>query len=299
MLAAVLAGYASLASYRPVGTRDAGASPTELASPSAPRFSPGGPDAEDYGARDGYPIDDRSTCCSTPFLIGSSSHLDQVFEGRLVRRATTPSTLARAASEPAVRYEYRGQMFTLEDYLTRHPSTGLLVARGDTILIERYQYARHDRHRFTSASMAKTVTAMLVAVAEGRIRSVDDPAAAYVSALAGTEYGHTSLRHLRQMSSGVRFVEEYSGRDDVSLLAAYTFRQQVGAGGLDAVMAFNVREAPSGMKFAYAFVETRCSASSGRRWSGGQSPTTCTRRSGSRWGQKPTPRGSSTVRARR
>ena len=39
--------------------------------------------------------------------------------------------------------------------------------------------------------MAKTVTAMLVGIAieEGRIRSVDDLAAAYVAALAGTEYG--------------------------------------------------------------------------------------------------------------
>ena len=91
----------------------------------------------------------------------------------------------------AVRYEYQGHTFTLEDYLTRNPTTGLLVARGDTILIERYQYARHDRHRFTSWSMAKTVTAMLVgtALAEGRIHSVDDPAAAYVPALAGTEMG--------------------------------------------------------------------------------------------------------------
>ena len=61
--------------------------------------------------------------------------------------------------------------------------------------------------------MAKTVTAMLVGIAidEGRIRSVDDPASAYVPALAGTEYGRTSLRHLLQMSSGVRFLEVYSG----------------------------------------------------------------------------------------
>ena len=60
--------------------------------------------------------------------------------------------------------------------------------------------------------MAKTVTAMLVgiAIAEGRIRSVDDPAAAYVPELAGTEYGRTSLRHLLQMSSGVRFSEDYT-----------------------------------------------------------------------------------------
>jgi CubicO group peptidase (beta-lactamase class C family) len=47
--------------------------------------------------------------------------------------------------------------------------TGLLIARGDTILVERYQYARNDRHRFTSQSMAKTVTSVLVgiAIAEG------------------------------------------------------------------------------------------------------------------------------------
>ena len=259
VLAAVLVGSASLAPTDLCDALASGASSTEPASPSAPRFAPGGPDAEDYGASDGYPIGDRSTFLSTPFLVGSSSHLDQVFEGRLVHRATTPSPLARAASEPAVRYEYQGHTFTLEDYLTRNPTTGLLVARGDTILIERYQYARHDRHRFTSWSMAKTVTAMLVgtALAEGRIHSVDDPAAAYVPALAGTEYGRTSLRHLLQMSSGVRFVEEYSGRDDVSLLVAYTFRQQVGAGGVDAVAPFNVREAPSGKKFSYASSETQ------------------------------------------
>jgi len=46
--------------------------------------------------------------------------------------------------------------------------------------------------------MAKTVTAMLI----------------------GTEYGGTSLRHLLEMSPGVRFVENYSGRDDVARLFA-------------------------------------------------------------------------------
>jgi CubicO group peptidase (beta-lactamase class C family) len=86
---------------------------------------------------------------------------------------------------------------------------------------------------------------------------VDAPAAAYVPVLAGTEYGRTSLRHLLPLSSGVRFVEEYSGRDDVSLLVAYTFRQQVGTGGVDAVTPFNGREAPSGTKFAYAAAATQ------------------------------------------
>ena len=263
VLAAVGAGCTSPSA---TGARDGIGSESSSAEPSAPsalRFAAGGPDAEDYGASGGYPIGDRATCyrgssVALAFFVGCYSHFDQVYEGRLVRRATTPSPLARAASEPAVRYEYQGQTFTLDDYLARNPATGLLVARGDTILIERYQYARLDRHRFTSWSMAKTVTGMLigVAIAEGRIRSVDDPAVAYVPALADTEYGRTSLRHLLQMSSGVRFIEEYSGPDDVTRLVAETFRQ-VGAGGVDAVTPFNVRAAPSGTRFYYASVETQ------------------------------------------
>src|SRR6185295_6300757 len=75
----------------PPGSRDAGAS-----GPSAgpgPRFAAGGPDAGD-------PIGDQSTYFSLPFLVGSQSHLDHVFEGRIVRRAPTPSPLGRAAAEP-------------------------------------------------------------------------------------------------------------------------------------------------------------------------------------------------------
>ena len=108
--------------------------------------------------------------------------------------------------------------------------------------------------------MAKTVTAMLVGIAidEGRIRSVDDLAAAYVPELAGTEYGRTSLRHLLQMSSGVRFNEDYR-RDfvsrDVLQLILDTYAR-LGPGGVGAVTSFNDRERSAGTKFSYSSVET-------------------------------------------
>src|SRR5262249_42643679 len=210
------------------------------------------------GANDGYPMGDPWTFYTLPFLVGSHSHLDEIFPAHTVRRAATPSRLERSAAEPTVRYQYEGETATVDDYLGRHLATGLLMARRDTILLERYQYGRNDRHRFTSWSMAKTVTSMLIgiAIAEGRIRSVDDPASAYVPDLAGTEYGRTSLRHLLEMSSGVRFVEEYSGRDDVARLARDTFLQ-LGPGGVPAVTPFNQRAAPAGTKFSYASVETQ------------------------------------------
>src|SRR5215813_9913701 len=169
----------------------------------------------------------------------------------------TPSRLTRAASEPVIPWEFKGEALTLDAYLARNPTTGLLIARGDTILVERYQYDRSGRDRFTSWSMAKTVTSMLmgIAIAEGHIRSVDEPAAVYVPALEGTEYGRTSLRHLLQMSSGVRFIEDYSGNDDVMKLARATFVQR-GDGGAAAVAPYNERVVPSGTRFYYASVET-------------------------------------------
>jgi len=222
-----------------------------------PRFAAGGPDAEEFGAGLGYPPGDRTTLFRVGWLVGSHSHLDEIFPSRLAHKAPAPSRLVRVA-EPPITWQYQARELTLDDYLARTPTTGLLIARGDTILVERYQYGRTDRDRFTSWSMAKTVTSMLVgiAIAEGHIRSVDDLAAAYVPELAGTEYGKSSLRHLLQMSSGVRFSEQYTGTDDVSRLAANTFLLR-GAGGPSAVTEFNQRAAAVGTKFSYASVETQ------------------------------------------
>jgi hypothetical protein len=44
-----------------------------------PRFAPGGHDADAYGARAGYPIGDRTTFRNVEHLVGSHSHLDELF----------------------------------------------------------------------------------------------------------------------------------------------------------------------------------------------------------------------------
>ena len=223
-----------------------------------PRFNVSGPHAADFGAADGYPKGTRTTFYDVGTSVGSHSHLDEIFPGRLVHRAEAASRLERAP-EPRITWRLEGEERTLNAYLARQPATGLLIARGNTILVERYQYARTDRDRFTSWSMAKTVTSMLIgiAIAEGFIRSVDDPAAAYVPELAGTEYGRTSLRHLLQMSSGVRFREDYSaGSSDIARLVLATYLRR-GTGGVSAVTPFNQRLAPPGRRFSYSSAETQ------------------------------------------
>ncbi len=222
---------------------------------AAPRFSDSGPEAQALGAADGYPI---SLLYRPRFFVGAFTHQEQLLETRAVRRAEQTLPLRRAAAEPMIRYTFDGALRSIDDYLARNPASGLLVARGDTIHVERYQYARRESMRFSGHSMSKTVSALLVgvALAEGRIRSLDDPAERYVAELAGGEYGRTSLRQLLQMSSGVGFAERYDGRDDFARLWLGTVLQE-GPGGAAALKDFNERNRWPGAVFAYSSAETQ------------------------------------------
>jgi len=129
----------------------------------------------------------------------------------------------------------------------------LLIVRDRTIMFEHYQYARTDRDRMLSQSMAKTVNAMLIGIAlgEGAIRSVDDLAAAYVPGLAGSQLGATSIRALLHMASGIDFTETYDGHDDSAKLGALLW-QRGGAGPVTAVRQFDTRVVPPDTQFHYA-----------------------------------------------
>jgi len=155
-------------------------------------------------------------------------------------------------------YEYNGATYSLADYLARNPATGLLIAQGDTILYEHYQYARTDRDTFLSQSMAKTLVGLMVGIAlhEGAIRSLDQPAADYVPDLAGTEYGKTPIRALLHMASGVAYNEDYElATADNRILNRMLFTPG-GPPAARAVARFNTREVPPDTRFRYAGIET-------------------------------------------
>jgi CubicO group peptidase (beta-lactamase class C family) len=220
-----------------------------------PVFSGSGPDAADYGATAAFPAGTPATANQVGHLVWTYSHFGELFPSRPVPHATTPWQFKRAP-EPPIFYNFKSDRFSIEDYLRRNPATGLLIAKDDTILYEHYQYARTDSDRFLSQSMAKTITAMLIgiAVAESKIRSIDDPVSAYVPGLANTEYGGTSLRALLHMSSGLAFTENYDGSDDITRLSLDLF--VAGKDPVASVAQFNTRVAPPETRWHYASSET-------------------------------------------
>jgi len=224
-----------------------------------PRFRADGPNADEFGRKEGYP-----SCKGLAYIdetrcrVGALSRYDTLFPARTIAAPKQPIPLARAAAEPVIRYRFAGLDLTLDDYLDRHPVTGLLIAKDDTILVERYQYGRTDTDRLTSFSMAKSIVGLLIGIAlkEGAIRSLDDPAETYVLGLKDTEYGRTPIKALLLMSSGVAFSEEYSNpSSDIYTLARLTLAQDP-VGSLAAVKRFNTRRAAPGVRFSYSSAES-------------------------------------------
>lgn len=211
------------------------------------------PDEAAQGADQGYPVGDRSSWFRQPYLVGSFTAMDQLFP---VRRVPAGSSVRPLPRHPAAaQWPFAAQ---IQAYLDQHPASGLLVLKDGEVLAEHYQYGRTAQQRFTSFSMAKTVVAMAVglAVAEGRIASIDETVDKLEPALARTAWQGVTLRQVLSMSSGVRFDETYdSAESDIARLSSAWTRQRGGL--LPALQGFTERDAEPGERFRYVSADTQ------------------------------------------
>jgi CubicO group peptidase (beta-lactamase class C family) len=213
------------------------------------------PDEDVLGKAAGYPIGTRANWFFDESVrVGSFSNLDRLLPHYTLTKAASPLPLPKTASEPGIEYRFENRTLTLDDFLARQRITGLLVIKDGEILLERYQYDRTPAHRLVSHSMAKSIVSIAVgmALAEGKIASLDDMVSKYVPKLAGSPYGETSIRNVLRMSSGVPFNEVYDGKDDLTRFSILRGSQ----GSIEALRAFGSREVEQGTRFHYASSET-------------------------------------------
>jgi len=213
------------------------------------------PDEDTLGKSAGYPVaGNLRQAYQQHYLVGSFSAMDSFNPSCTLAPSREPVALEKSAADTVFSYRFRGDTFTLDDYMARQRATAVVVVKDGRIVAERYNYARTPDMRMLSNSMAKTIVALGVmkALEEGSIRSLDDPATTYVPKLAGTLYGETRLVNLLRMASGARYVEDYSAHDD---RAAFNDIMRK-AGTLQAVRSVTERSDPEGERFNYAGAQT-------------------------------------------
>ncbi|MBU2649990.1 MAG: beta-lactamase family protein [Bacteroidetes bacterium] len=108
-------------------------------------------------------------------------------------------------------YNKKGKLTSFEDFLKHEKTTAFLIIRNDSIIYEKYFYGNNENSVLPSFSVAKSFVSALagIAVAEGYIKSVDDPVTDYVKGFKHEGFDKVTLRHLLDMRSGVRFNEGY------------------------------------------------------------------------------------------
>jgi len=221
----------------------------------------GAPDEAELGKLDGYPFQRLGpdfSLLTDRYKVGNFSNLEKIFWSREAAAPPAARPLAPPREPFTVSYTHNGQTHSLETFLQRQRVTGLLILKGDTIVREEYQYDRHGEHRFASMSMAKTVVALLTGIAlkDGKIASLDDPAQRYAPDLKNTAYGAVSIRNLLRMSSGATWSDQVTaGITDIGQLSADTFFRR-GRGGASALARVRGTSALPGTAFNYSSAET-------------------------------------------
>jgi len=173
----------------------------------------------------------------------------RIFANRTVGRGTQSSRLRTLPRTPSFMAGLRvpdgeGGTRTLERYLEDTRTAAFLVVHDERIVLERYAPGYDARSLFNSFSIAKSVVGTLVgiALAEGRIRSLDATVAEYRPELAGTPYGQVSLKSLLTMTSGVG-----DAPDPLPARASFYYGEDLGA-----VIAGAVREREPGARWRYS-----------------------------------------------
>ena len=145
----------------------------------------------------------------------------------------------------------------VDAYMAGQRSAALLIVHDGKLRLERYGLGFGANGRWTSFSVAKSMTSTLVGAAlrDGHIRSMDDKVSTYIPQMKGSAYDDVSIRQLLTMTSGVRWNEDYADpNSDVA-----RFNQHQPEEGVDALVSYLrrlPREVPAGTRWHYSTGET-------------------------------------------
>jgi CubicO group peptidase (beta-lactamase class C family) len=100
----------------------------------------------------------------------------------------------------------------VDAYMAGQRSAALLIVHDGKLRLERYGLGFDSSGRWTSFSVAKSVTSTLVGAAlrDGYIKSMDDKVSEYIPEMKGSAYDDVSIRQLMTMTSGVLWNEDYA-----------------------------------------------------------------------------------------
>lgn len=183
--------------------------------------------------------------------------IEKIYKVTTVKRGPRVHPLPKAAKQLSPSWTYAGRQWTVADYMSANRTSGVLVLKDGKIVLERYGLSRTPKDRWTSFSVAKSLTSTLVgaAIQDGKIKGPDALVTDYVPELKGSAYDGVTVKELLMMSSGVKWNEDYTDPKSDVAQAGFT-ASEPGMDPLVSYMRHLPRAAEPGTKWHYDTGET-------------------------------------------
>ncbi len=146
-------------------------------------------------------------------IVDNFRGMNELVETTIVQKGDKPHTFARGEDMVLPEtFSYGGKDHNTQEYLDHIQNTGFLILWNDTIVHEEYNLGHEPSTQHISWSVAKSFisTLMGIAIAEGKIKSIEERVTDYVPMLKGSGYDGVRIKDVLQMSSGVEFNEDYA-----------------------------------------------------------------------------------------
>lgn len=197
-----------------------------------------------------------TTLFSPAQIVANFQNASSIFPYKLVHKGESNFVFQQSRRPMLASFDYKGQSIDIARHLEQTQTTGFLVVKDDAIVYENYWHGLKPDSRHISWSLNKSFLSALIGIAieEGFITSIDQAITDYVPELIGSGYQDVKIRHILQMSSGVKFNEDYADfYSDINRMG----RVLAMGSSINEFAASLTKDYPPGSKLHYVSMDTQ------------------------------------------
>lgn len=146
-------------------------------------------------------------------IVNNFRTLNQYFPVTTLKASLSPYSYKKGNSlDLPSSFELNGNSVSTSYFLEGSKTTGLLVIQDDKIVLEEYYLGNKEATQNIAWSVSKSFLSTLfgIAIDEGYIKNVNETVEIYVPELKKSAYNGVKIKDVLQMSSGVKFNEDYA-----------------------------------------------------------------------------------------
>ncbi|WP_409319105.1 serine hydrolase domain-containing protein [Pseudomonas sp. KCJK9016] len=170
-----------------------------------------------------------STIFDKQNIVENFRSMPEILNARTIRHSGKDQLFSYHPKSLPVNFDFKQAKNGINEWIKDSDTTGLLVLVGDQVVFERYYQGNTAKTTVIAWSVTKSFLSLLIGIAlnEGAISSIQDPVSRYVPSLKDSAYKKATIENVLEMSSGVKFNEDYSDRQsDINRLGLV-----IGVGG--------------------------------------------------------------------